>query len=317
MPTDMLRFLLARLLHAVPVVAGVLLLSFALLYLSPADPALVLAGPDANEEIVAQIRQDMHLDQPLPVQFADYMSRLLHGDMGRSLLSNRPVAEELGAALGPTLELMAAALLWAVPLGLLLGAVAAVARGTPLDRAVMLVSVAGLSLPTFAAGMVLIQVFAFTLGWFPIQGRGGPPWSLNGLHHLALPALSLGLLMLGPVARLMRTSMLETVGADFIRTARAKGMIERHVIARHAVPNSLTSVVTVIGLLIGALLGSAVVIETVFSWPGLGRLAAAAISAGDLPLAQGCILTLALAFVGINIVVDLVCSLIDPRLRLK
>lgn len=150
-----------------------------------------------------------------------------------------------------------------------------------------------------------------------MQGRGGPLWTLEGLQHVALPALALGFLMLGPVARLMRAAMLETLGAEFIRTARAKGIPERRVIAAHAVPNSLTAVITVVGLLVGVLLGSAVVIEAVFSWPGLGRLASAAIAAGDLPLATGCILVLALAIIAINTLVDLVCGLIDPRLRLR
>lgn len=313
----MLSLIFQRLLHAVPVAVGVVVLAFALLYVTPSDPAQVVAGQNASAELLAEIRRDMQLDRPLHMQFLGYAERLLHGDMGASLIDNRPVSQEVGGALGPTLELMFAAMLWSVPLGMLLGVVAATHRGSWIDRAVMLVAITGLSMPTFAVGMVLIQVFAFMLEWLPVQGRGGPLWTLEGLQHVALPALSLGFLMLGPVARLMRASMLETVSADFIRTARAKGIPERRVIAVHAVPNSLTSVITVVGLLVGVLLGSAVVIESVFSWPGLGRLASTAIAAGDLPLATGCILVLALAFIVINTVVDLACCVIDPRLRLR
>lgn len=306
-----------RLLHSVPVAIGVVFLAFALLHMTATDPARVVAGPDASAELVAQIRSDMQLDQPLHTQFLGYVERLLQGDMGKSLINSQPVAQEVGGALLPTLELMFAAMLWSVPLGILLGVVAATHRGSWVDRTVMLVAITGLSMPTFAVGMALIQFFALMLEWLPIQGRGGPLWTVEGLQHVVLPAISLGFLMLGPVARLMRASTLETLHSDFVRTARAKGIPERRVIAAHAVPNSLTAVITVVGLLVGVLLGSAVVIENVFSWPGLGRLASTAIAAGDLPLATGCILVLALAFIVINTVVDLACSLMDPRLRLR
>jgi ABC-type dipeptide/oligopeptide/nickel transport system permease component len=292
-------------------------LSFALLHMTASDPARVVAGPDATAELVAEIRRDMQLDQPLQTQFLGYVERLLKGDMGKSLINSQPVAQEVGGALLPTLELMFAAMLWSIPLGIVMGVVAATHRGSWVDRTVMLVAITGLSMPTFAVGMFLIQFFALMLGWLPIQGRGGPLWTLEGLRHVVLPAISLGFLMLGPVARLMRASTLETLNSDFVRTARAKGIPERRVIAAHAVPNSLTAVITVVGLLVGVLLGSAVVIENVFSWPGLGRLASTAIAAGDLPLATGCILVLALSFIVINTVVDLACSLMDPRLRLR
>jgi ABC-type dipeptide/oligopeptide/nickel transport system permease component len=313
----MRALILHRLLHSVPVAVGVVFLSFALLHMTASDPARVVAGPDATAELVAEIRRDMQLDQPLQTQFLGYVERLLKGDMGKSLINSQPVAQEVGGALLPTLELMFAAMLWSIPLGIVMGVVAATHRGSWVDRTVMLVAITGLSMPTFAVGMFLIQFFALMLGWLPIQGRGGPLWTLEGLRHVVLPAISLGFLMLGPVARLMRASTLETLNSDFVRTARAKGIPERRVIAAHAVPNSLTAVITVVGLLVGVLLGSAVVIENVFSWPGLGRLASTAIAAGDLPLATGCILVLALSFIVINTVVDLACSLMDPRLRLR
>lgn len=306
-----------RLLQAIPITFAVVFLTFALVQMTPSDPARIVAGFDADDQIVAEIRHDMKLDEPLVVQFGAYLSRLLHGDMGKSLIDSRPVANEVMRALGPTLQLMFAALLWSVPVGMSLGVVAAIRRNSWIDWSAMILAIASLSLPSFAVAMLLIQIFSLKLGWFPIQGFGGSLLTLNGFWHLVLPALSLGMLMLGPVARLMRASMLETMGHDFIRTVRAKGVNERNVIWRHAIPNSLTSTITIIGLLVGVLLGSAVVIETVFSWPGLGRLAAAAIAGADLPLATGCILVLSITFILINVIVDITCRVIDPRLQLQ
>lgn len=309
----MIHALLNRLLLSIPVLAGVVILGFLLIKLAPGDPAQIMAGPAATPEIVAQIRQQMGLDQPLFVQLARYAERLAQGDLGRSLISNRAVTAELAAAIVPTVELMIASLVWAVPLGIAMGTVAAVRRGSWLDRAVMALSVAGVSLPIFFIALVLMQFLGVTLKWFPFMGRGGPLWTVDGLRHIVIPALSLGLIFVGPVARMTRSSVLEVLRLDHVRTARAKGLTERRVILRHALRNALIPVVTLIGLQAGYLLGGAVVTETIFSYPGIGRLAVGAILSSDFPLAQGAILVLALGFIFINMIVDILYAVLDPR----
>ena len=309
----MINAILNRLLLSIPVLLGVMVFGFLLIKLAPGDPAQIMAGPTATPEIVAQIRQEMGLDKPVLVQLGHYMARLAQGDLGRSLISNKTVTSELAAAIVPTIELMVAALIWAVPLGIALGTLAAVRRGTWVDRAIMAVSVAGVSLPVFFIGLVLMQFLGVTLHLFPFMGRGGPLWTAKGLSHIVIPALSLGLIFVGPVARMTRSSVLEVLRLDHVRTARAKGLTERRVIIRHALRNALIPVVTLIGLQAGYLLGGAVVTETIFSYPGIGRLAVGAILSSDFPLAQGTIMVLALGFIVINMVVDMLYAVLDPR----
>ena len=302
-----------RLLISLPVLLGVLLLGFFVLILVPGDPAIVLAGPAATPEVVQAIRRDMGLDQPVFVQLLNYLSRVLQGDLGRSLISNRTVISELGAAIGPTAELMFACLIWSIPLGIALGTLAAVFRGRFIDRAVMAISVAGVSLPIFFICLMMIHIVGVKWQLLPFIGRGGPLWTLDGLRHIALPALSLGAIFIGPVARMTRSSVLEVLKLDHVRTARSKGLSETRVILRHGLRNALIPVVTLIGLQAGYLLGGAVVTESIFSYPGLGRLAVGAILSSDFPLAQGAILILALAFILINMIVDILYALLDPR----
>jgi ABC-type dipeptide/oligopeptide/nickel transport system permease component len=311
----MLSQLANRLLLSIPVIFGVLALGFGLLQLVPGDPAIVFAGPTATEEVVEAIRREMGLDKPVVTQFFLYLARLLEGDMGRSLISNKTVVSELGGAIGPTAELMVACLIWSIPLGILMGAVAAAARGSIVDRIVMAFSVAGVSLPVFFIGLVLIQYLGVAWRMFPFLGRAGPIWTLEGLNHIVLPALSLGLIFVGPVARMTRSSVLEVLRLDHVRTARAKGLSETQVLLRHGLRNALIPVVTLVGLQAGYLLGGAVVTESIFSWPGVGRLAVGAILSSDFPLAQGAILTLALAFIVINMIVDVAYAALDPRVR--
>jgi peptide/nickel transport system permease protein/oligopeptide transport system permease protein len=280
----------------------------------PTDPATVLAGPTASKDEVDAIRAAMGLNEPLWVQFAIYLGRVLQFDLGRSMISNRPVIEELAGTVGPTIELMLASLIWAIPTGLLLGTLAAVHRGRILDRAIVALSVAGVSMPVFWFGLLLIQYVGTALALLPFQGRGGPLWTLEGWRHVALPAITLGGIFIGPVARMTRTSLLEVLGADFVRTARAKGASQPRVVIRHALRNALIPVVTLIGLQIGFLLGGAVVTETMFAWPGVGRMAVGAITSSDFPLAQGAILMLALGFILINLGVDVIYAYLDPRI---
>jgi glutathione transport system permease protein len=311
----MLRHALHRLLLAIPVLFGVLLIGFLLMQVVPTDAAVVRAGPTATPDVIEAIRRDLGLDRPLYVQFGLYLWRLAHGDLGVSIINNVPVTQELAATIGPTLELMAASLIWAIPLGILLGTVAAYYRGSVADRLIMAFSVAGVSVPVFFVGLVLIWFVGFKWQLLPFTGRGGPLWTADGLRAIILPALTLGGVFVGPVARMTRTSVLDVLSADHVRTARAKGLSERLVVLHHALRNALIPVVTLIGLQIGFLLGGAVVTETVFSWPGVGRLAVGAILSSDLPMAQGAIIVLSLGFIVVNLLVDVLYAGLDPRVR--
>jgi glutathione transport system permease protein len=310
----MARHIVRRLLIMVPALLGVLFLCFCLLQVAPADPAAIIAGPDAKAETIAAIRLQLGLDRSILVQFADYLGRLLRGDLGRSIISNKQVSEELAQTVGPSVELMVGAMLIAIPLGIALGTLAAAARGSVLDRVIMAVSVAGVSMPGFFIGLMLIQYVGFKWGLLPFTGRGGPIWA-GGFASLVLPACTLGSVLIGPIARITRTAVLEVLGADYIRTARAKGLREAAVVVRHALRNALIPVVTLIGLQVGFLLGGAVVTETLFSWPGVGRLAVGAITSSDFPVAQGAILMLAMGFLLINLFVDVLYVYLDPRVQ--
>lgn len=305
--------LVHRALLSIPVLFGVLLLGFLLLQLVPGDVAQVIAGPQAPPEVVEQIRRDLGLDRSLVVQFALYISRVAVGDLGYSMINNTPVIHELAEAIGPTIELMVACLFWSVPIGIALGTIAAVNRGNILDRIIIAFSVLGVSTPVFFIGLMLIMYVGYQWELLPFLGRAGPLWTLDGLAHIALPALTLGLIFIGPVARMTRTAALEVMNADYVRTARAKGLTETTVIIHHVLRNALIPVITLIGLQAGFLLGGAVVTETIFSWPGVGRLAVGAILARDLPLAQGSILVLAVSFIVINLIVDVLYGILDPR----
>lgn len=311
----MLRHVVQRLLMAVPVMFGVLLIGFLLMQVVPTDPATVRAGPTATPDVIAAIRRDMGLDEPLWVQFGLYLWRLFQGDLGVSIINNVPVAQELASTIGPTLELMVASLVWSIPLGIGMGTVAAYRRGRLLDRVITAITVAGGSIPVFFLGLVLIWYVGFKWQLLPFTGRLGPLWTLEGLQGIILPALTLGGVFVGPVARMTRTAVLDVLSADHVRTARAKGLTERLVVLRHALRNALVPVVTLVGLQIGFLLGGAVVTETVFSWPGVGRLAVGAILSSDFPMAQGTIIVLSMGFIVINLAVDVLYAALDPRIR--
>ena len=311
----MLKHTLQRLLLVLPVLFGVLLIGFLLMQVVPTDPAQVRAGPTATQDVVEAIRQELGLNQPLWKQFAIYIGRLAQGDLGVSIINNVPVTQELGNTIGPTLELMLASLIWAIPLGMFLGTVGAYYRGSLIDRTIMAFSVAGVSLPVFFLGLGLIWLFGFYYPILPFTGRTGPLWTWEGIQGIILPAITLGGVFVGPVARMTRTSVLDELGADHVRTARAKGLGESTVVLRHTLRNALVPVVTLIGLQIGFLLGGAVVTETVFSWPGIGRLAVGAILSSDLPMAQGTIIMLSLGFILVNLAVDVLYAVLDPRVR--
>jgi len=307
----MLGYISQRLLQAIPVLIGISVLTFLMLHLVPGDPVLIFAGDKPmTEERAAELRHQLGLDRPLWVQYWDYSSHALRGDLGRGLRSQRPVLDSIVEALPSTLELTFAALLVAAIVGVTLGIIAAVAHSSWIDTAAMSFALFGVSVPVFYSSLLLILFFSFRLGWFPATGQGG-------LERLVLPATALGLASAAALARLVRSSMLEVLGQEYIVTARAKGLAGGAVIMRHALKNALIPTVTMLGLQLGALLGGAVVTETIFSRPGLGRLAIDAIAGRDFPLIQGNVLFAAVTYVLVNLVVDVLYAAIDPRIRYK
>jgi ABC-type dipeptide/oligopeptide/nickel transport system permease component len=307
----MISYITQRLLQAIPVLIGISVLTFAMLHLVPGDPVLLFAGDKPiTEERAAQIRHQLGLDRPLLVQYWDYASHAAVGDLGVGLRSQRPVLDSIMEALPSTLELTGAALLVAALAGVLLGIVAAVFSGRWLDTVSMSLAMLGVSVPVFYSSLLLIMFFSFRLGWVPATGQGG-------LNRLVLPAVALGFASAAALARLVRSSMLEVLRQEYVVTARAKGLSERAVILAHALKNALIPTVTMLGLQLGALLGGAVVTETIFSRPGLGRLAVDAIGSRDFPLIQGTVLFAAVTYVLVNLAVDVLYAAIDPRIRYR
>jgi peptide/nickel transport system permease protein len=304
----MWRYVVRRVLLVIPVMLGVSLIVFVLMHFTPGDPALLMLGERATEEQLQLLRQEMGLLEPLPVQYARFLGAALQGDLGRSYRSGRPVVTEVLSRLPATAELALAAVAIAVLISVPLGVLSAVKQYSLLDNAGMLLALLGASLPSFWLGLMLILLFAVNLGWLPPSGR-------DGLPSLVLPALTLGAGAAALITRMTRSSMLEVINQDYVRTARAKGLPEKTVIYSHALRNALLPVVTVIGLQFGALLGGAVITETVFAWPGAGRLAVEAIRAKDYPVVQGAVLMLALAFAFVNLLVDLIYAFLNPRIR--
>lgn len=306
----MLNFLITRLASALFVVFGVSTLVFFFLHMVPGDPVEVMLGESAQPADRAALRQSLGLDQPLLVQFSHYLAQLLRFDLGTSLYSQQPIVDMLVERIPATTELAVAALLVAVLLAFPLGVLAAVRKGSPWDQGAMGLSLIGVSVPNFLMGPILILVFSVWLGWFPVSGR-------EGLASLVLPALTLGTALAAILSRMVRATLLETLGEDYIRTARAKGLSERLVIWRHALRNALLPVITLLGLQLGVLLGGAVITEVVFSWPGLGQLTIESIQRRDYPVVQACVLLISLAYVVVNTLTDLVYGWLDPRVRLE
>jgi peptide/nickel transport system permease protein len=306
----MILLLARRFTQAAMILLGVAATTFLLLYALPADPAVMIAGRSATAQTVANIRRELGLDQPIPLQFWHYLTGLLQGDLGRSYTQKTEVATLIAARLPATLILMAAGIAVEVALGLALGVIAAVRRGGIVDRGVMMLSFVGVSSPQFVVALLLLYVFAATLGWFPMSGFGTP-------LHVVLPALTLGVLGAGWYARMVRSAMIEVLSQDYIRTAHAKGLSVPRVVMRHALPNALLPIVAMIGIDIGQFMSGVVVVEAVYGWPGIGQLAWQAIQQVDIPIIMGVTLVSAFAIVMGNLVADLVAPLIDPRIRAR
>ena len=312
----MFSYLLRRVLATVPVVLTVAVLVFCLLRLTPGDPALILAGDAATETQLAQIREHMGLDRSLVTQFLLWGGQVLRGDLGVSLHSGTPVTAMIGNRVGPSLALALSTILLSTLIAVPLGVFSAWRRGTRADRAVMAFSVLGFSVPIFVTGYALILLFAMTLGWLPVQGYKSPSAGLLAFGmHLLLPTIALSTGFVALIARIARSSVLEVMGEDFIRTARAKGITERAVMTAHALRNAAVPIITVIGVSIALLISGAIVTETVFAIPGVGRLTVDAILRRDYPIIQGVVLIFSAAYVFINLAVDLSYMFFDPRIR--
>lgn len=312
----MLRFLVHRLLSAIPVLFVVSLVCFLVMWIVPGDVAAEIAGTDATAQQIAAIREQLGLDRPMLERALEWYSRLLQGDLGQSYLLNRSVMDAVLERLPVTLSLAALALVLAVVIGMLLGVFAAVRHNTLADQGAMTFALIGLSLPDFWFGLMLIFLFGVKLGWLPTGGFVAPSHDFVGwMRSMALPALTLAFTQMGVIARMTRSSMLDSLSQDYVRTARAKGLGGMAIIFRHALLNALIPIVTLIGVMTGVLIGGAVVIESVYSLPGVGRLIVGAIQRRDYPIIQGGLLMTAATFVFINIVVDLVYGWLDPRVR--
>ena len=312
----MVSYILRRILSTVPVMAIVALFVFSLLYIAPGDPATIIAGDQASPADIERIRQGLGLDRPFLVQFGTWLWRILHGDLGTSIFTNLPVSSLIAQRIEPTLSLMTITLVLTIVIAVPLGVVAAWKAGSWLDRIIMAFAVFAFSLPVFVVGYVLAYVFALQFEWLPVQGytplaEGFLPW----LQNLILPAIALGSVYIALIARITRASMLEVLQQDYIRTARAKGLDQRSILFVHALKNAAVPIITVIGIGVALLIGGAVVTESVFAIPGLGRLTIDAILRRDYPVIQGIVLMFSFLYVLVNLMVDLTYTLVDPRIR--
>jgi peptide/nickel transport system permease protein len=312
----MLRYILMRVVATVPVMAVVALFVFLLLRLSPGDPAAVIAGDYATAEDIARIREQLGLNEPLPIQFVTWIGLLLQGDLGTSIFTNLPVTTLIGQRIEPTVMLTLTTILFSVAVAVPLGAIAAWKAGSLIDRFVMLFSVAGFSVPVFVLGYVLIYIVSMKLQLLPVQGYRSP-WDGLGpfLAHIALPTLTLSVIFIALIARMTRASAIEVLQEDYVRTAHAKGQNELTILTRHVLANAAVPIVTVIGIGIALLIGGVVVTESVYNIPGLGRLVLDAVLARDYPIIQGLILFLSFSYIIINLLIDISYAFLDPRIR--
>jgi peptide/nickel transport system permease protein len=309
----MTQYIIRRILQAFLVMFGVTFLVFVVMY-QAGDPVILMASPDASQEEIENLRRNLGLDRPWYIQYGDFLSGAVRGDFGNSLRQGQPVFDLVMQRIPATLALAVSAFIFSVVISIPVGVISATKRNSLYDNFAMGFALIGQSLPVFFLGVMLIWIFGFVLGWLPSAGRGDPEFT-SRVRHLILPAITLGTFSLAQNARLVRSSLLEVLGLDYVKTARSKGITEYSVIMRHALRNALIPVITVIGLQFGTLLGGAVITETVFAWPGIGRLLIQAIQQQDFPLAVGAVTIIALIFVFLNLLVDLTYGFLDPRVR--
>jgi ABC-type dipeptide/oligopeptide/nickel transport system permease component len=306
----MTRYISLRLAYSLPAIWLIVTMVFALAHIIPGDPVQQMLGEGATASDIIGLRRALGLDKPVPVQYGDYLAGVARGNLGESFRFQQPVLRVVLEHYPATLELALAALIVCCAIGIPAGMVAAQRRATAADHAIGFFTLLGLSIPNFALGPLLILIFSVLIGWLPVSGRGG-------ISHLVLPAVTLGAALAAILTRMVRTSVLEQLSSDYVRTARAKGLSESAVLLRHAFRNALIPILTILGLQFGTLLAGTIVTETIFSWPGIGRLAVQAIEARDYPLLQGCILVIAISYVLVNLLTDFVYAFADPRVRLQ
>lgn len=306
----MLNYVLKRLLGLIPTLLIVAVLVFLFVHLLPGDPARLIAGPEADAQVITMVRQQLGLDQPLYVQFGHYIANVLQGDFGMSMVSRRPVSGEIASRFLPTLWLTLSSMIWAVIFGMAMGLAAAVWRNRWPDRLGMAIAVTGISFPAFALGMLLMQIFSVQLGWLPTVGA-------DSWRHYILPSITLGAAVAAVMARFTRASFVDVFNEDYMRTARAKGVSETWIVLKHGLRNAMIPVVTMMGLQFGFLLGGSIVVEKVFNWPGLGRLLVDSVEMRDYPVIQAEVLLFSLEFILINLVVDVLYAAINPAIRYK
>ncbi|MBT0727182.1 glutathione ABC transporter permease GsiC [Rosenbergiella australiborealis] len=306
----MLNYFIKRLLGMLPTLLIVAILVFLFVHMLPGDPARLLAGPNADNTVVAMVRHQLGLDLPLPQQFWHYLVRLVQGDFGQSMASQRPVSQEIASRFMPTLLLTLTSMAWSCLFGLVIGIASAVWRNRWPDKLGMIIAVSGISFPAFALGILLMQIFSVQLGWLPTVGA-------DGWRNYILPSLTLGASVAAVMARFTRASFIEVLGEDYMRTARAKGLSARKVIFKHGLRNALIPVITMMGLQFGLLLGGAIVVEVVFNWPGLGRLLIDSVESRDYPVIQALVLLFSCEFIVINLVVDLLYAWVNPTIRYR
>ena len=305
-----MRLFFKRLLQAVPVIIGVIIITFILMYIIPGDPVVSMVGERYSEETIEHLRKKMNLDKPLSIQFVNYVINVFKGDLGNSFITGEPVTKMIMDKFPNTMILAIAAMCFAVIFGIFLGILSSTSPGSIMDRSIMILALAGISAPVFWIGLILVLVVGVILQWLPPTGYGG-------LEYLVLPAIALGLRSSAYLARLTRATMLDVLNKDYIRTARSKGLSQWTIYLKHAFPNTLIPVITVIGTDFGSYLSGAVLTESIFGWPGIGRLALDAILKRDFPVIQGTILLMAIMFVLMNVVVDILYGIIDPRIRME
>ncbi|MGF6173136.1 ABC transporter permease [Ensifer sp. 4252] len=312
----MIRYILQRLFGMIVVMALVVTIVFVIVRVTPGDPAAVMLGPEATQQDIAELRTKLGLDQSLGLQYVYYIGQLLQGDLGQSIFLNQPVTSALAERAEPTFFLTLFSILIASGIALPIGIYAAYRRGSFVDQAATTLAMLAASIPSFWLGLILIQILAVRLGWFPVSGYGGPGSSFaERMYHLTLPAIALGVVSSALILRFTRASMLDVLGDDFIRTARAKGLGERRVVMKHALKNALIPILTIIGLTAAVLISGAVVTETVFGLPGVGNLVVSAVLRRDYPVIQGALLVIAALYVLINFAIDMLYLLVDPRVR--
>ncbi|MGH4052679.1 MAG: ABC transporter permease [Clostridium sp.] len=332
----MVKYIIKRLLLLIPVIIGVSVLVFLVMHMFTTDPASIILGQHAKQDQIAALREQLGLNKPIYIQYWDFLRGILHGDLGDSLMTKTPVWDEIMARFPATIELALAAVIFASILGVFMGVISAIKQNSVIDYICMVISLLGVSMPIFWLGLIFILVFAVQLQWLSVSGRidiGLEPIKVTGLYlidslvtgnmpafystirHLIMPAVALGSASTAIIARMTRSTMLEVVRQDYIRTARAKGLLERPIIFGHALKNALIPIITVIGLQLGTLLGGAVLTETVFSWPGVGKYVVDAILVTDYPVVQGTVMIMAVIFVLVNLVVDIIYAVIDPRIK--